>query len=329
MSDKCKIYDPPLALYRQTLDRHPTMIQHYKRFISGKGKDLPNWPGWCLCPVAAAYSIATHGKDAIPSLKMSEEIRNIAATYAWSRGKKVYSISPELLSELAKMSLDKLPAETLMRLPDWCPYVALPGCGDVTGFFVHLEWDANTEDTELRIVWLMADGSTILIPLSLGDWDLNEAVKRIAKLDADNPLIQRAIRHSNPDAEQNLPDCGGLIELAINCLLYICSKSADIEQRPDSAPHKHRTPSAAPVAYDVGYRIGRLLRQSRAVTYDMATTGRTGQAKAPHLRRAHWHHYWAGPMEGDRRLILKWIPPIAINMDFDKESALPTIYPVE
>lgn len=56
----------------------------------------------------------------------------------------------------------------------------------------------------------------------------------------------------------------------------------------------------------VGYRTGPLLAQRRR----SAGPVRTGRSVEPHLRWAHWHHYWVGIVdEGDRRLELRWINP--------------------
>ena len=42
-------------------------------------------------------------------------------------------------------------------------------------------------------------------------------------------------------------------------------------------------------------------------------------------RRGHWHHYWVGPRDGDRELILKWVAPMFINSG----DNIVTIYPVK
>jgi hypothetical protein len=36
---------------------------------------------------------------------------------------------------------------------------------------------------------------------------------------------------------------------------------------------------------------------------------------APHVRAAHWHHFWKGPRDGARELVLRWLPPILVKMD--------------
>ena len=44
-------------------------------------------------------------------------------------------------------------------------------------------------------------------------------------------------------------------------------------------------------------------------------------AKRPHMRRGHWHHFWTGPMDSaqDRKLVLKWLPPIFVGSSQDGE----------
>jgi len=38
-------------------------------------------------------------------------------------------------------------------------------------------------------------------------------------------------------------------------------------------------------------------------------------SKNAKIRRGHFHHYWTGPRDGDRKLIMKWLPPTWINPD--------------
>ncbi len=40
-----------------------------------------------------------------------------------------------------------------------------------------------------------------------------------------------------------------------------------------------------------------------------------GRTMRPHVRRAHWHTFLTGPRSGEQTPILKWLPPIPINVD--------------
>ena len=65
--------------------------------------------------------------------------------------------------------------------------------------------------------------------------------------------------------------------------------------------------------WDVGVRLGAALRRA----YQAAQTGGTDTHAGPraHIRRAHWHGFWSGPREGERRFDLRWLPPIPVNVE--------------
>ncbi len=37
----------------------------------------------------------------------------------------------------------------------------------------------------------------------------------------------------------------------------------------------------------------------------------------PHLRKAHWHHYWTGPKSDpdQRKLVVRWIHPVFVGQN--------------
>nr|DAR40120.1 MAG TPA: hypothetical protein [Caudoviricetes sp.] len=56
-------------------------------------------------------------------------------------------------------------------------------------------------------------------------------------------------------------------------------------------------------------------------------SGREHASPVPHVRRAHWHHFWTGARGSDaRELILRWIPPVFVR---GEESTLTTIRQVK
>lgn len=67
--------------------------------------------------------------------------------------------------------------------------------------------------------------------------------------------------------------------------------------------------------YDVGIRVGAALRKAARSEPHRSEGVGTGTAKRPHSRRGHWHHYWTGPMDRDRKLVLKWTAPTIIHPD--------------
>lgn len=58
-----------------------------------------------------------------------------------------------------------------------------------------------------------------------------------------------------------------------------------------------------------------------AATYAIASAQHGTNRLNTHIRRAHWHSYWVGSVD-DKKINVKWLPPIAVNLDDD---ALPAV----
>jgi hypothetical protein len=124
----------------------------------------------------------------------------------------------------------------------------------------------------------------------------------------------------------------------ISLLLYLCSTAADIA---DHSGHRERPANPAPVKtkkgirmfpadrvtqWDVGFRMGAELR--RAAGESSETNGGAHASPRPHVRTAHWHHFWTGPRDSaERRLVLRWLHPILVKAE-KPEDLVPTVRPV-
>lgn len=111
-----------------------------------------------------------------------------------------------------------------------------------------------------------------------------------------------------------------------NVAAYIGSSNADIHvsYKPsgNGRPTKRRSTATW---HEVGFRMGAQLRQYER-TRPRSVGG--GGTVRPHVRRAHWHHYWVGPMGGERKLVLRWVPPTFVAMaDGGIESATGHLVP--
>lgn len=100
-------------------------------------------------------------------------------------------------------------------------------------------------------------------------------------------------------------------EFIENIVAYICCRNAEIETiykpRPEG-PTRRRESSAT--WHEVGFRIGAELRAYERMKSERGP--HKGGTVRPHMRRAHWHHFWTGPRDGERKLVLKWVPPIMV-----------------
>jgi hypothetical protein len=91
----------------------------------------------------------------------------------------------------------------------------------------------------------------------------------------------------------------------------------------------------APTFWEVAYRTGAAIRRAQEEAIRYVPKGGSHAPPRPHTRRAHWHHYWTGPkakpgnaQPTERKLILKWIPQLSINVD-DEHAIIPTIHEVK
>lgn len=103
--------------------------------------------------------------------------------------------------------------------------------------------------------------------------------------------------------------------IALQFILYLASENADIQDIPQSQPPRPRKKrgqildKASEVKEKAtGVRIGNAIRKIKLPSHS-SSQGGTGAKVRPHSRRGHWHHYWTGPRDGDRRLVLKWTGP--------------------
>ena len=110
--------------------------------------------------------------------------------------------------------------------------------------------------------------------------------------------------------------------LLMNAFAYICSANADIVPvySPPSGLRKNKSKKRSDATWhEVGYRIGAELR-SYAKERDSDIGEKTGRTVRPHMRRAHWHHFWTGPKNGERRLVLKWIAPTMVGVGIESAT---------
>ena len=128
------------------------------------------------------------------------------------------------------------------------------------------------------------------------------------------------------DAEYNL--CLSILKWAMQYVLYLCSENAEIEQDPvNRQMYRHPTPGFVKnkprevLLLEAGKKTGALIHafKQKKRGNDSAGSG-IPVKKSPHVRRAHWHHYWVGKMNTDqRRLVVKWVAPAYIHKELASE----------
>ena len=241
----------------------------------------------------------------------------------WALYKTVYSFQPGFLDALSDTEDTIFHLEALRSLPVPCFFIATPGT-DRIGLFVSVELtdkeaffdvievagvDGENLDMSTDSLWIH-DRQSIHEALTAWMENINNGADY-------SPYYERAYKN---------------LSLAIQTAYYLsASNSVKTEIKTPKAKRPKRR-NGTPMnlrQWEVGYRIGSPFPGKRAEEGPCeavgATEGERGTRPRPHLRRAHWHHYWAG--EGKNTLILKWLAPIWVNGN--EEDIISTEHPVQ
>jgi hypothetical protein len=125
----------------------------------------------------------------------------------------------------------------------------------------------------------------------------------------------------------------GAIAPMVSLLLYLCSESADYRRPPPPKSKRNKQGErllapVRPTTWDVGARIGAALRRARDAEHEFSgEPSAAGTRPRAHIRRAHWHTFWTGPRDGERTPLVKWLPPIPVNVD-DLDAMPAVVHPV-
>lgn len=310
-------------LHLRLLERdYPRVWEHYDMFIGSKGDDdLDVWPDWCLCPMAAAAAIVSSGGEM--RREVVQDVARVAALAAWRMTKTVYRFDPAFYIQLIETKINKVPVEMLYRLPQWCvyvetPWIEIPGM-QLAGFYAHLEHDVKTFRTELRLLLdVEGDRSGLIgVPLHL-------------TADTIGGMFEAMCEEATRQSGYNFRRFGVSIETVvsglqpiISLILYLCSDEPDYgDSQAPRNPRPKKTkggvriiPAASPTVREVGVRFGEALRKA----YNGKQMPRLGQSErrspSTHVRDAHWHTFWTGPRDGEKKARVKWLPPILVNPD--------------
>ena len=309
----------PLELLRSAGRRWPSAWRMYNRALAGRGRELPDWPGWCYCPMAAAAAIVrVPGRQTIDA-----SVATVAALAAWRMGRTLYCYDPDLYTALESTPVTRVPRRIIYRLPQWCVYIEAQGWLAATpglaGFFAHLEWDARTGRHELRLLLDLAGGgldALVPVPVHLVSDNLDDCLRAMLRESViQGERMQAPALALLPDPAAMTDDLARIAGRCLSLLLYLCSEQPDYDRQPPANPTPVKTrrgtrifPAASLTTVRVGAAIGSTIRRgSRSA--DAAATGRS---VTPHIRRAHWHTYWTGS-GNSRRPVLRWLHPMLIG----------------
>lgn len=239
---------------------------------------------------------------------MADIIYPFILTERWSRCRQVYAFDAELELALADTDEVRIPIRILDRLPYTCFYVEFACDGIFSsrhhGAFVHaIKTDTNGYDFLFLRLGSDSKMDTLMIQFDHGTDDGTFIINRTS--DVDN-------RFHHPDMEE-------FSMFILNAILYLCAENAEISENPVTKqtyrPYtKPKNKFSEIQKWDCGIRYGKMIRKQKQ---DVNWNEREEKGKRksspvrPHMRRAHWHHYWTGT--GRTELVLRWIEPVMVG----------------
>ena len=317
--------------------KYPQFWDHMEMFhkLNGDPK-LGEWHQLCYAPIAAAISSLTAEGLSVPDATAQAGFG--AALAAWRQTKFIYEYDEALMDELITQSEDiVIPVDVVYHMPAQALYIKYPPNGsDVDGFLAALESDPESKENELRL-YLMYKQLPISFAVHLiPGGTINDGIDRAIEVIRQNQAKYQDNRYESSKFDITISYINEMrIELVrmVNLFLYVCAENADIEEDSEQSkiyrrPSKIRDRFSEIRKYNAGVKQGILLRKLRTYKPMPAKSGTshgTHASPVPHIRRAHYHHFWTGKKDGERTLILRWIPPTLVGgSSLDNPEDIPT-----
>lgn len=263
---------------------------------------------------------------------------NMAASYCemfyamhfWRFAKTVYDFSPRFLSLLEqtedapvyKNVLEHMPyRDFLMTLPEGLPYDIM---------LVHIEFENTVNPEEADVLFFLCLRTASSANNEKAWYNIIRQPCRSGEMLL-KTFMQGAAKYADQNESNEIARC---MRIAVSACYYLASKNAEIREvrvpksdRPTiPSSHGGKPKRVAVKAYQVGYTLGKSFEQQlkEQPSASRQTTGPTGgHTVRPHVRRAHWHHYWTGA--GRTTLEVRWIEPTLVLPGGKGETELPTI----
>mgnify|MGYP003291332984 CR=1 FL=1 len=318
---------PPLLLLRELENTYPQCwaqlgIERF-RLICECGAECPDWE--IAPPAAAAAVVAAAEPDPLARRRDAQIMCTLAH---WRSAKQIFVMDAALAAHLAAQAdtADDLPRDAFAAMPYPAFYIELAHTGltDMKGAPLHGVFVCRSHDTDMRADYL---GLLLLYPLGSEGLRVSFVPLLLNERTIGGALRQLRVRYASgitaPASASGALD--SMVRTLVQLVLYLCAQNAELAPRRSGHAALHRRPatarSAEPHVWDVGIRIGAALRSAPLPAYSEPASG-THAPPRPHMRRGHWHHFWAGARSDPaaRKLILRWVPPTYVGACPDPDN---------
>ena len=295
------------------------------------------WASWCFAPIELVRALLVGAAEASgyrnPKPLLTDLV-GVAMLAAWRTTQGIYVFDTDVQHDIWNTPVSgDIPSDVLFHLPEWCCFVSAPGRvfdEEVLGFLVSLNSDSEELPPELWLLVVYKEEDVDVEPLCLTlVGSITDAIQGgLAKLkrttlSASAQQKEAALVRLDEKYGRHVKDLEGMVSLG----LYLASENREISNPlgqqpqnpgPTSTKRGPRTfPAASPTKWDVGLRLGAALRAAREQHQEPNESQNTVERASPrgHIRRAHWHSFWAGSRGSDnRKMRVKWLPPIPVNL---------------
>ena len=262
------------------------------------------------------------GKGYFPVALCKKDVLERLVIADWLTSKQVFSVSSELTQALMGCVNDDGGLVLYLQSLDYLPF---------RSFYINLEnvpTDINTMKFSAALVGIRKVG-TEHVWLYVGFIDALGTVVHNWAVDFADELIKEG--HNGTDAvELHLYDKRGfpsekICYFILSTILYLTTDKPDVLESSETK-HTYREPGVGYKVknkfreirkWDVGVRYAASVKETREYSYQKKDSAKDGTPKRPHVRRAHWHHYWVG--RGRTELVLRWVDQMLINASWDSE----------
>lgn len=286
-----------------------------------------------------------------------------AMLFNWRYSKGIYHFDDDVLKSVYLASLPvHIKATIFTRLPEFCIYAKTPGMTDwngnpMQGFFAMTEEvPVNEELAELineryedqEDLELLETDSNLYLLIDGGSTDeSSDGRTNIVKIPIDFETLEEClelIEVIEPRPDERKPTTKELIEWAtpfLSQLLYLCSEEPEIENSRDQEL-KPETEDVKKTKKGLrlyvpnrinewlcGWRTGSFIKRQKTFEQEENELSRANEpikSIRGHLRRAHWHTFYAGKRTAAKREIrVKWLQMIKVNFESQETDKLPTV----